>query len=125
MWDELVRQHKVASVQIYANAGDPVPPLSLAIGGGSVGAYAISTMALLHPPSFVDVIHETAPEIRVQVFACASRPDLNCHDAALYKTNVQRAACLAHPPPRSSSPVPGTALPGRPETAYTEPPPPC
>lgn len=125
MWDEMVREHKVGSVQIYANAGDPVPPLSLAMGGGSVGAYAISAMALLHPPSFVDVIHETAPEIQVRVFPCASRPDLSCHNAALYKANVQRAACLAHPPPRSSATVPGTALPGRPETAYTEPPPPC
>lgn len=125
MWDELVREHKVASVQIYANSGDPVPPLSLAIGGGSIGSYLVTSFALLHAASFADVIHRTAPDLALTTFTCASRPDLSCHDAELYKTNVQRAACLAHPPPRSSTTVPGTALLGRPETAYAEPPPPC
>jgi hypothetical protein len=125
MWDELIRQGKVRSVQIYANGGDPVPPLSLAFGGGSVGAYAVASVALMRPASFVDVIHQAAPDIAVSTLPCASRPDLSCHGMEVYRTNVQRAACTASSPARPATPVAGTALPGRRETAYAEPPSPC
>lgn len=125
MWDELVREHKVGSVQIYVNSGDPVPPVSLAIGGGMVGPYLVSSMALMRPASFVDIIRETAPELSVRSLSCASSPDLDCHGMAVYNRNVQQIGCGARPLARPAVAVPGTALPGRPNTASREPPPPC
>jgi hypothetical protein len=125
MWDELVREHKVGSIQIYVNSGDPVPPVSLAIGGGTVGSYLVSSLALMRPASFVDVIHETAPELKVRTLSCASSPDLNCHGADVYNRNVRQIGCGARSSTSPATAVPGTALPGRPETAAKEPPPPC
>jgi len=125
MWDQLVRDHRVGSVQIYVNSGDPVPPLSLAIGGGMVNAEVIGSLALFHPPSFVDVIHETAPRLTVQTFACSSSPDLNCHGMEVYKANLAKHGCGPGAARSGGERVPGTALPGRPETANLAPPLPC
>lgn len=122
LWDEMVRSKKVRSVQIIVNQGDPVAPVSLAIGGGAVRAGLLSAVALLRTPSFVDVIHETAPRIVVRSFSCAAYPSLACHGMDVYKANLLKAGCR---PVSSGRIVPGTSLPGRPDSGVLEPPPVC
>lgn len=91
MWDQLVRSGQVKSVEININASDPVPPFSLAIGGGAVNATAIASLALLRTPTLKDVIEETSPRLTVRTHACGNGfPDLDCHDMAVYKANTQK-----------------------------------
>lgn len=122
MWDAMVRSGKVKSVQIMVNRGDPVPPFSLAIGGGAAEAGLLSGIALLRPPTFVDVIHQTAPQITVRSFDCSAYPSLSCHGMEVYKANLLKAGCQAA---SSGRMVPGTSLTGRPRSGVLEPPPPC
>lgn len=88
MWDQLVRSGQVKSVEININTSDPVPPFSLAIGGGAVNATVIASLALFKTPTLADVIEETSPRLTVRTHACGSGfPDLDCHDMAVYKAN--------------------------------------
>ncbi|HXQ17914.1 MAG TPA: hypothetical protein VN814_25120 [Caulobacteraceae bacterium] len=122
MWDDLVRSGKVRSVQVMVNRGDPVPPISLLAGGGTMGTTALASLGLLRLATFVDVIHETAPRLAVRTFACGDAPTLDCHGMDVYRDNVVKAGCKAVP---SGRVVPGTAIPGRPGSGALEPPPPC
>ena len=88
MWDQLVRSGQVKSVEININTSDPVPPFSLAIGGGAVNATVIASLALFKTPTLKDVIEETSPRLTVRTHACGNGfPDLDCHDMAVYKAN--------------------------------------
>jgi hypothetical protein len=88
MWDQLVRSGQVKSVEININTNDPVPPFSLAIGGGAVNATVIASLALFKTPTLADVIEETSPRLTVRTHACGNGfPDLDCHDMAVYKAN--------------------------------------
>lgn len=88
LWDELVRSGRVKSVEVYINQSDPVPPLSLAIGGGAVGAASIASLALLRTPTLKDVIEETSPRLTVRTHDCGTgEPNLDCHDSVVYKAN--------------------------------------
>lgn len=91
MWDQLVRSGQVKSVEININTSDPVPPFSLAIGGGAVGTTMIASLALLRTPTLQDVIEETSPRLTVRTHACGNGfPNLDCHDMAVYKANTQK-----------------------------------
>ena len=119
MWNEMVRTHKVKSVEIIVNQGDPVPPLSLLVGGGAPTAMMMSSLAMLQPPTFVRVIHETAPQLSVRTFSCSRSLTLSCHTMTTYKADVCRAR------PSSGRIVPGTGIPGRINSGLIEPPSPC
>jgi hypothetical protein len=91
MWDQLVREGRVKSVEINIDRSDPVPPLSLSIGGGMVNAVSIASLALLRPPTLKDVIQETAPRLTVRSYNCGNGiPDLDCHDMRAYKRNTEK-----------------------------------
>ena len=89
MWDELVRSGKVKSVQVYINSNDPVPPVSLLVGGGLVNATALSSLAMFKLPTITSIINETSPRLTVQTFSCGSgMPTLDCHAMTAYKARV-------------------------------------
>jgi hypothetical protein len=91
MWDQLVREGRVKSVEINIDRSDPVPSLSLCIGGGMVKAVSIASLALLKPPTLKDVIEEAAPRLTVRTYNCGNgMPDLDCHDMRAYKRNVEK-----------------------------------
>jgi hypothetical protein len=115
LWDEFVRSGRVASVQIFINRSDPVPPVSLLTGGGFLGTAALSSLATFKPPTLVNIIHQTSPRLTVQTFNCgAGIPTLDCHAMTAYKAHVTRST------PTDQS-VPGTKLHG---VGTKEPPPP-
>lgn len=114
MWDELVRSGQVKSVQVYYNQSDPVAPVSLLIGNGSLGEVALSSLAMFKAPTLADVINQVSPRLTVQTFACGTgAPNLDCHAMDAYKARVTA------PAPRSNAIVPGTTLGGK---GYKEPP---
>jgi hypothetical protein len=116
MWDEMVRSGQLKSVQVYINRGDPVPPVSLLVGGGLVGATALSSLAMFKAPTITSVINETSPRLTVRTFSCASGwPTLDCHAMTAYKARVS-----SKPVPTQQT-VPGTKLRG---IGVAEPPPP-
>lgn len=107
MWDELVRSGQVKSVQVYINSNDPVPPVSLLVGGGVVNATTLSSLAMFKPPTIAGVINETSPRLTVQTFSCGNGlPTLDCHAMTAYKARVN----YKPQPPLQS--VPGTKLNG-------------
>ncbi len=122
IWDEMVRTRQVKSVQIIVNEGDPVPALSLAYGGNLLMSRVMQGIALLRSPTLVETINQTAPRVTVRTFACGTIPSLSCHDMEKYKDSMHKAGCSEV---RSNRRVPGTGLPGRPDTALYEPPTPC
>ena len=116
MWDELVRSGRVKSVQIYINQSDPVPPFSLLVGGGSLDAAALSTLAMFKPPTITRVINETSPRLTVRTFSCGDgAPALSCHAMTAYEARVN------YKPKPLQGAVPGTTFGGR---GSAEPPPP-
>jgi hypothetical protein len=115
----MVRSHRIKSLEIIANQGDPVPGLSLLFGGGAPGAIVMSSLAMLQAPTFVRVIHETAPQISVRTFSCSKSITIDCHLMTAYKADL----CRPRPPSRAT--VPGTGLPGRKDSGLNEPPVPC
>jgi hypothetical protein len=122
-WDRLVREGKVKSVQLIYNSGDPVAPVSMAIGGGMTGAgVGMMALALFKPAVLTEVIREVAPSISTRTLACARGVDLHCHGMDVYHQSLAKAGCRAV---SSGRRVPGTALRGGRDTALTEPPPPC
>ena len=122
-WDRLVRDGKVKSVQLIYNSGDPVAPVSLAIGGGIIpGGSAVMALALFKPAVLGDVVSAVAPSISTRIFTCSQGVALDCHSMDVYRRNLAAAGCKSV---ASGLRVAGTALPGRPETEVLEPPAPC
>jgi len=116
IWNELVRNGQVKSVQILINNNDPIPSVSMLFARG-LGT--TERVALLQTSSLARTINETAPRIAVRTSQCDSvMPSLDCHSMALYKRN---RGCSA--PTGRQTIVPGTTLPGR--GGVTEPPAPC
>lgn len=116
LWDELVRSGRVKSAQIYINRSDPVPPVSMLVGGGFVNSAALSSLATFKPPTLVSIINETSPHLTVQTFDCGTgSPTLDCHAMAAYKVRVERQ------PKSTGQTVPGTRVHG---VGVAEPPPP-
>lgn len=90
MWQQLVETGRVKSVQIYINKNDPVPPFSMAFGGGVLNT-AIGAMPLLNLGIMSGVLHELAPSIGVKTFSCGGLvPTLDCHDMRVYKEDRTR-----------------------------------
>jgi hypothetical protein len=107
MWDEMVRSGQVKSVQVYINRSDPVPPVSMLVGGGVLGETALSSLAMFKPPTLTSAINEISPRLTVQTFSCGNgTPTLNCHAMTAYKARV---SYKPQPPLQS---VPGTKLNG-------------
>jgi hypothetical protein len=114
-WQQLLRKHQIDSLDIFVNEGDPVPPFSIAFG--DLFRNLRSDVALLTVAVLKQIIHQEGPAISVHTFSCSDVPTLDCHDMSMYKTN---RGCLSMP---SSTPVPGTLLPGK--GGVDPPPPPC
>jgi hypothetical protein len=114
MWQGLVDSRRIRSIQIYINQNDPVPPVSVAIGGGTVAAvplFNITAMSLL--------VHQVAPGVGLKTFSCGGMtPTLDCHSLAVYK---RERGCKAGGAPGGQ--VPGTRLSNG--QSVQEPPPPC
>lgn len=141
LWNDLVSQKKIRSIQIYLNQGDPIAPMAMLTpsivmaaassgvlapaiaANGVAGAYA--TRALFNTHALEKIITAQNPNIAVKTFDCAKSyfpgPSemLRCHDARLYKIN--RGGCDAKV--SSGKTVAGTARAGKRD--YLEPPSPC
>jgi hypothetical protein len=116
MWNELLQNGHVKSVQIYVNQNDPVPPFSLALG--DLFLDVTGERAFLNAGVLKSTINEASPRIVVRTFSCGKGyPTIQCHDMVVYKRD---RGCVSKP---SGKAVPGTSLPGK--GGVAEPPPPC
>jgi len=124
MWNKLVKDGQIKSLQIYLNQGDPVPAASMLASNPVFAAPAIAAPYLSAPLFDADVmskaINALAPNADIKTFVCKSTPDVDCHNMKLYKEN---RGCAGSPPSPAKI-VPGTTIPGR--GGALEPPlPPC
>jgi hypothetical protein len=125
MWNQLVLDKKVESVEIMINQNDAVPPVALLTSllvqpRTSVVDSLLQAATLFRRDDMKSAIEDLAPNLSVQTFGCsASRlPGVGCHEMKVYREN---RPCTG--PPSSGAPVAGTKLPGG--RALSEPPPPC
>jgi len=113
MWNKLVTDGYVNSIEMIVNESDPVTGISLLAGTGGA---ALSTAAFFRPDILRHFLTLATPAISVRIFGCGTgAPNLGCHKMAAYKW------ALCKPVP-SHVVVPGTTVNGR---GTTEPPSPC
>jgi hypothetical protein len=118
MWQQLIEEHRIRSVQLYINQNDPVPPISMAFAGGL--ALSMASAPLFKVGVMDNVVHTLAPGISVKTFSCGdSTLTLDCHSLSVYKR--ERGCKPSGTPPAGV--VPGTKLSNG--KGVLEPPPPC
>ena len=101
MWESLIKEKRIKSVQIYLHQNDPVPAVSMMFGASSV-AEGLASVALFKTDVMKWAVHETAPSISVKTFACGgSVPTLDCHDLTSYK---YERGCLPTPATKADAP---------------------
>jgi hypothetical protein len=121
MWNQLVSDHKVHSVKIYLNENDIVPGVSIsfreALPGGVPGPH--NEPKLLEIEGLTRTIHEEAPKVLVQSFACSfdSSDPFKCHAIATYRATVGCA--------QRSHQSAAEAADQNAQNAFPEPPVPC
>jgi len=127
MWDKLVRDRKVKSVQIFVNQNDPVPgaailyadykdlsrgvphsaqdmPARAATEASAVTAAAIRDAHLFNVKLLMATINEISPQLLVRTFACdKSRWSLECHSMIRYREDV---SCNTGSSPQDAASVP-------------------
>lgn len=127
MWDRLVREGRVGSIEMYVSQNDPIAPasllLSLKTGPFGAAAYSIASIPLLYRVTALEsAVEYLAPSINVKAVGCEKDIyTLECHDMARYRA---ARGCVTTPVPSGErAPGPGPQLPGG--RTYAEPPPPC
>jgi hypothetical protein len=91
MWDQLVRNGQVGSIEMRVNQGDPVPPLSF-LFSRPTAVLTATFQPFLSAPLFIpgtlsEAVKAFAPSIYVKTSSCSAIPNLNCHDMTVYKGN--------------------------------------
>lgn len=92
-WQRLIEQGQVSSIELYINAGDPIPGLSYSVGsylyyGESWPPYEMSFDELL-----LTSIKKRAPGISVKFLPCHGRSgyfDSTCHLLKAYQINLPK-----------------------------------
>lgn len=92
MWNKLVKDGIVESVEIRINQHDPVPPIAILVGAGDSslprGAQAALAGAMLFDARITgQLMRLVAPETTVRVSECAlsSLPSTACHAMTAYR----------------------------------------
>ena len=119
LWNELLDDGYINSLEIMVAQNDPVPPAALLFSPtSSPNAAARRAPLLFDVDSLERTIREMSPRAIVTTFTCGTRPSPDCHGMARYA--AQRRRCQAARD--AGATVPGTRNPGGRRVA--EPPPP-
>lgn len=98
MWEGLVREGRVKSVEIHVHEGDPVPAVSMMWARGKLDAATRTALGAAHPSlmssyfltdNLGKAINHYAPSARLEAKPCASGIALDCHYMTSYRQDAR------------------------------------